>query len=170
MKINQHVNVWSSYNTKIFKISAGFLSKLKLYNSLNSALGRACLYDNFCACQLYLKMPSGNQNIDFFDNLYGAILCDSHYGVGGLARGVSVLNFAISRRFISFVAFCFKPEARIQIRCLDVTNSCSSPCGVRNCVSSSRRLPSCPKYFFFCQNTCVWVFFLHRCEHAHSTG
>ena len=94
MKINQNVKFWSSYNTKIFKISPGFSSKLEPYNSLNLALCRACLYEHFCASQLYLKKPRENQNIDLFDHLYEAILCDSHYVFSALARGVSVLNFA----------------------------------------------------------------------------
>ena len=96
MKINQDVKFWTSYNTNIFKISPGFSSKLEPYNSLNLALCRACLYDNFCASQLYLKKQSGNQYIHLFDHLYEATLCDSHYVVHALARGVSVPDFALS--------------------------------------------------------------------------
>ena len=96
MKINQHVKLLISYNTKIFKISPGFSSKFKPHNSLNLALCRACLYEHFCARQLYLKKPSENQNIDLFDHLYEAILCDSCYVFPALARGVSVPDFALS--------------------------------------------------------------------------
>ena len=96
MKINQHVKFWTSYNTKIFKISTGFSSKLEPYNSLNLALCRACFYEHFCASQLYLKKPRGNQHIDLFDHLYEAILCDSCYVFPALARGVSVPDFALS--------------------------------------------------------------------------
>ena len=98
MKINQHVKLGTSYNTKIFKISPGFSLKMKPYNSLNLALCRARLYEHFCARQLYLKKPSENQNIDLFDHLYEAILCDSCYVFPALARGASVLNFALSKR------------------------------------------------------------------------
>ena len=96
MKINQNDGFWESYGTKIFKISRGFSSQLKPYNSVNLAIGRACLYEHFCACQLYFKKPSENQNMDHLNNLYGAILCDSYYVFRGLARGVSVLNFVLS--------------------------------------------------------------------------
>ena len=64
MKINQHDCFWTSYNTKILKTSRGFSSKLKPYNSVNLAIGRACLYEHVCACQLYFKKPSEDQNID----------------------------------------------------------------------------------------------------------
>ena len=121
MKINQTVKLWIFYNTNIFKISAGFSSKLKPYNSLNLALCRACLYDNFFACQLYFEKPSGNENIDLFEYIYEAILCVSHYVFIGLARGVSVFNFALSRRFVFLVDFCYKTPARIKLRRLDVT-------------------------------------------------
>ena len=87
MKINQNDSCWTSYNTKIFKISRGFSSKLKPYNSVNLAIGRACLYEHFCSCQLYLKKPSEDQKIDHLDHLYVAILCDSYYVFRGLARG-----------------------------------------------------------------------------------
>ena len=96
MKINQNVKFLTSYNTKIFKISPGFSSNLKPHNSLNLALCRACLYEHFCASQLYLKKPGENQHIDLFDHLYEAILCDSCYVFTALARGVSVLDFALS--------------------------------------------------------------------------
>ena len=96
MKINQNYCFWTSYNTKIFKTSRGFSLKLKPYNSVNLAFGRACLYEHFCSCQLYLKKPSEDQNIDHLDHIYGAILCDSYYVFRGLARGVSVVNFALS--------------------------------------------------------------------------
>ena len=97
MKINQHASCWASYNTKIFKISRGFSSTLKPYNSVNVAIGRACLHERVCACQLHLKKPSENQHIDHLDHFYGAILCDSYYVFRGLARGVSVVNFALSK-------------------------------------------------------------------------
>ena len=96
MKINQNAKFGSSYNTRIFKISPGFSSKLEPHNSLNLALCRACLYEHFCASQLYLKKPRENQNIDLFDHLYEAILCDSCYVFPALARGVSVPDFALS--------------------------------------------------------------------------
>ena len=96
MKINQNVSFLTSYKIQIFKISPGFSSKLKPYNSPNLALGRACLYEHFCACQLYFKKASENQNIDLLDAHYGAILCDSHYVFHGLARGVLVLKFDLS--------------------------------------------------------------------------
>ena len=96
MKINQNVKFLTSYNTKIFKISPGFSSKLKPHNSLSLALCRACLYEHFCASQLYLKKPRENQNIDLFDHLYEAILCDSCYVFPALARGVSVPDFALA--------------------------------------------------------------------------
>jgi hypothetical protein len=64
MKINQNDSCWTCYNTKIFKTSRGFSSKLKPYNSVNLAIGRACFYEQFCSCQLYLKKPSENQNVD----------------------------------------------------------------------------------------------------------
>ena len=98
MKINQHVKFWTSYNTKIFKISPGFSSKLKPYNSINLAIGRACLHGHFCACQLCFKKPSEDQNIDHLDHLHEAILCDSYYVFRGFARGVSVVNFVFPRR------------------------------------------------------------------------
>ena len=87
MKINQHDSFWASYNTKIFKTIRGFSSKLKPYNSVNLAIGRACLYEHFCSCQLYVKKPSEDQNVDHLDHLYVAILCDSYYVFRGLARG-----------------------------------------------------------------------------------
>ena len=96
MKINQNVKFWTSYNIKILTIRPGFSLKLKLSNLLNLVLGRACVYDNFCASQLYFKKPSENQNTDLFDHLYETILCDSHYVFHALARGVSVLDFALS--------------------------------------------------------------------------
>ena len=96
MKIDQNDSFWASYNTKISKTSRGFSSKLKPYNSVNVAIGRACLHEHFCACQLYIKKPSEDQNIDHLDHIYGAILCDSYYVFRGLARGVSVVNFAFS--------------------------------------------------------------------------
>ena len=96
MKINQNDSFWASYNTKILKTSRGFSSKLKPYNSVNLAIGRACFYEHFCSCQLYFKKPSENQNIYHLDHIYGAIVCDSYYVFRGLARGVSVANFAFS--------------------------------------------------------------------------
>ena len=96
MKINQNVKFGASYNTKIFKISAVFSLKMKPYNSVNLALCRARLYEHFSARQLYLKKPRGNQNIDLFDHLYEAILCDSCYVFPALARGVSVPDFALA--------------------------------------------------------------------------
>ena len=96
MKINQHVKLLTSYNTKIFKISTGFSSKLESHNSLNLVLCRACFYEHFCASQLYFKKPRENQNIDLFDHLYEAILCDSCYVFRALARGVSVPDFVFS--------------------------------------------------------------------------
>ena len=95
-KINQNVKLLTSYNTKIFKISPGFSSKLKPHNSLNLALCRACLYDHFFACQLYFKTPGENQHIDLFDHFYEAILCYSHYVFIALARGVSMPDFGFS--------------------------------------------------------------------------
>ena len=95
MKINQNDSFWTSYNTKIFTTSRGSSSKLKPYNSVNLAIGRACLYEYVYACQLYFKKPSEDQNIDHLDHIYGAILCDSYYVFRGLARGVSVVNFAL---------------------------------------------------------------------------
>ena len=96
MKINQNVKFLTSYNTKIVKISPGFSSKLEPHNSLNLALCRACLYEHFCASQLYLKKPRENQNIDLLDHLYEAILCDSYDAFRASARGVSVPDFALS--------------------------------------------------------------------------
>ena len=96
MKINQNDSVFTLYNTTIFKISRGFSSKLKPYNSVNLAIGRAWLYEHVCACQLYFKKPSENQNIYHLDNIYGAIVCDSYYVFRGLARGASVFNFVVS--------------------------------------------------------------------------
>ena len=96
MKINQNVKFWTSYNTKIFKISPGFSSKLKPRNSLYFAVCRACVYEHFCASQLYLKKSCENQHIDIFDHLYEAILCDSCYVFPALARGVSVPDFALA--------------------------------------------------------------------------
>ena len=129
MKINQNVKFLTSYNTKIFKISTGFSSKLKSHNSFNLALCRACLYEHFCASQLYLKKPRENQNIDLFDHLYEAILCDSHYVFPALARGVSVLNFAFLRRFVFFLDLWFKTPARIKIRRLHVSFLALVPVG-----------------------------------------
>ena len=121
MKITQHVKFLTSYKAKIFKISSGVSSKLEPHNSLNLALCRACLYEHFCASQLYLKKPRENQNIDLFDHLYEAILCDSCYVFPAFARGVSALNVAFLRRFVFFLDFCFKTPARIKIRRLHVT-------------------------------------------------
>ena len=95
MKIDKNNSFWTSYHTKILKTSRGFSSKLKPYNSVNVAIGRACLHEHFCACQLYIKKPSEDQNIDHLDHLHEAILCDSYYVFRGLARGVSVVNFAL---------------------------------------------------------------------------
>ena len=122
MNNKQHVKFLISYNTKIFKISSGFSSKLKPHNSLNLALCRACLYDHFFACQLYLKKPSENQHIDLFDDL-------SHYVFLSLARGVSVLNFAFLRRFVFFVDFCCKTPAGIKIRRLHASFLALVPVG-----------------------------------------
>ena len=69
---------------------------MKPYNSVNLAIGRACLYEHVCACQLYLKKLGEDQHIDHLDHLYGDILYDSYYVFRGLARGVSVVNFALS--------------------------------------------------------------------------
>ena len=96
MKINKNNSFWTSYNTTIFKTSRGFSSKFKPYNSVNLAIGRACLYEHFCACQLYIKKPSENLNTNHLNHIYGAILCDSYYVFSGLARGVSVFNFVLS--------------------------------------------------------------------------
>ena len=98
MKINQKVKFGTSYNTKIFKISAGFPLIMKTYHSPSSALCRARPYEHSSARQLYLKKPRDNKNIDRFDHLYEAILCDSCCVFPGLARGASVLNFALSKR------------------------------------------------------------------------
>ena len=87
MKIDKNNSFWTSYHTKILKTSRGSSSKLKPYNSVNVAIGRACLHEHFCACQLYIKKPSEDQNIDHLDHIYGAILCDSYYVFRGLARG-----------------------------------------------------------------------------------
>ena len=57
---------------------------------------KVCLYEHFCACQLYIKKPSENPNTDHLNHLYGAILCDSYYVFRGFARGVSVFNFVVS--------------------------------------------------------------------------
>ena len=97
MKINENDSFCASYNTKIFKTSRGFSSKLKPYNSVNVAIGRACLHEHFCACQLCIKKPSEDQNIDHLDHLYETILCDSYYVFRGLARGASVFNMQIPR-------------------------------------------------------------------------
>ena len=129
MKINQNVKFLTSYNTKIFKISPGFSSKLEPHNSVNLALCRGCLYEHFCASQLYLKKPRENQNIDLFDHLYEAILCDSCYVFPALARGVSALNFAFLRRFVFFLDFWFKTTARIKLRRLHVTFLALVPVG-----------------------------------------
>ena len=66
--------------------------------------GRA-FFDDFQAYQLYLKKHSENQNIDFLDHLQDAILCDSHYVFLGLARGLSALNLAYSKRFVFLLDF-----------------------------------------------------------------
>ena len=129
MKINQHVKCLTSYNTNIFKISIGFSSKFEPYNSVNLALCLACLYEHFCASQLYLQKPRVNQHIDFFDHLYEAILCDSHYVFTGLARGLSVLNFAHSKRFVFLLDFCFETPARIKIIRLEVVFGVLVPAG-----------------------------------------
>ena len=50
----------------------------------------------FALVNFTLKQPRENQNIDLLDHLYEAILCDSHYVFPALARGVSVLDFALS--------------------------------------------------------------------------
>ena len=50
----------------------------------------------FAHVNFTLKKPSEDQHIDHVDHLYVAILCDSYYVVRGLARGVSVVNFALS--------------------------------------------------------------------------
>ena len=115
MKINQHVKFWSSYNAKMFKISTGFSWKLEIYNSLNLALCRACLYEHFCASQLYLKKPRENQNIDLFDHLYEAILCDSCYVFPALARPFYVPSFALLESLAHFVNFCFKTPVGIKL-------------------------------------------------------
>ena len=129
MKINQHVKLLTSYNTKIFKISQGFSLKLKPYNSFNLGLGRAGVHEHFSACQLYLKKPSENQNNDLFDHLYEAISCDSHYVFPGLARCVSVLKFAFSIRFVFLDEFCYKTPAGIKIPRLDVSFLVRVPVG-----------------------------------------
>ena len=107
MKINQNDCFCTSYNTKIFKISRGFSLKLKPYNSVNLAFGRACLYEHFCPCQLYLKKPSEDQHIYHLDHLSVAILCDSYYVFRGLARGVSVVNFVLSEATSKWSKMCF---------------------------------------------------------------
>ena len=129
MEIVWNANFWTSYNTKLFKISSGFSSKLKPNDSLNLACGRACLFDNFQAYQLYLKKLSENQHIDLLDHLQDAILCDSHYVFHGLARGVSVLNFAYSKRFVFLFDFCFETQARIKIISLEVVFGALVPAG-----------------------------------------
>ena len=58
MKINQNVKFWTSYNTKLFKISLGFSSKLDHYNSINLALCQACLYEHFALFNCTLKSPA----------------------------------------------------------------------------------------------------------------
>ena len=96
MKIDTNNSFWTSYHTNILKTSRGFSSELKPYNSVNLAIGRACLYEHFCACQLHHKKPSDNLNIDHLHHLYETILCDSYSVFRGLARGASVFNFVIS--------------------------------------------------------------------------
>ena len=134
-----NLNFWTSYNTKIFKIIIGFRSKLKPYDSFNLVRGRACLYGHVVACQLYLKKPSGNNNIDLLDHLYGAILCDSDCGFIALASSRPVLNFACSRRFVLHVDFCYKTIASIKFIRLEVSFCVLGPCGERNRVSASWR-------------------------------
>ena len=112
MKIDQNDSFWASYNTKISKTSRGFSSKLKPYNSVNVAIGRACLHEHFCACQLCIKKPSEDQNIDHLDHLYETILCDSYYVFRGLARGVSVVNFALSEATSKWSKLVFSPASQ----------------------------------------------------------
>ena len=49
----------------------------------------------FAHVNFILKKPGENENIDHLDHLYGAILYGSYYVFHGLARGVSVVNFAL---------------------------------------------------------------------------
>ena len=116
-------------NCWIFKISPGFSLKLKPHDSLNLASGRACLFDNFQAYQLYFKKPSGNQNIDLLVHLQNTILSDAHYVFIGLARGLSVLNLAYSKRFVFLFDFWLKMEARINIISLEVVFGVLVPAG-----------------------------------------
>ena len=50
----------------------------------------------FALVNFTLKKQSENLNTDHLNHLYGTILCDSYYVFRGLARGVSVVNFALS--------------------------------------------------------------------------
>ena len=76
-----------------------------------------------------LKQRCDNQNIDLFDHLYEAILCDSHYVFNGLARGLAVFNFAYSKRFVFLLDFWFKTLARIKIISLEVVFGALVPAG-----------------------------------------
>ena len=50
----------------------------------------------FALLNFTLKSPAGIKLLPFFDHLYEAILCDSHYVFPALARGVSVPDFALA--------------------------------------------------------------------------
>ena len=149
MKINQNYCFWTSYNTKIFKTSRGFSLKLKPYNSVNLAFGRACLYEHFCSCQLYLKKPSEDQNIDHLDHLYVAILCDSYYVFRGLARGklMSQLLSPNSCHFLDdlpSVRTWFRSRTRVQSAAVRASNSSYSS---TMCAKCSRWM--CDSYYVF---------------------
>ena len=120
MKIAGILNCWTSCNTNIFKISAGFSSKLNPHDSLNLDCGRACIFDDFQPYQLYIKKQSDNKHIDLLDHVQDAILCDSHYVFIALARGLSVANLAYSKRFVFLFDFWFETTAGIKIIRLDV--------------------------------------------------
>ena len=55
---------------------------------------------------------------------------DSHYVLIGLARDLSVLNFAYSKRFVFLLDFCFKTTAGIKLMNLEVVFGVLASSGV----------------------------------------
>ena len=76
-----------------------------------------------------ILLVAGRAFLMIFRLLQDAILCDSHHVFIGLARGLSVLNLAYSKRFVFLFDFCFKTPARIKMIRLEVVFGALVPAG-----------------------------------------
>ena len=143
-----NLNCLTSYNTNIFKISQGFASTLKAYDSLNLARGRACFYVNFTAFQLYYKSQAGI-NICTFWTTFEEWFCVIRIMFSLVWRA------AFRCSIFSFLeALCLAHWLLLKNQSGDAQSlswrhfTRSSPCGERALVSASMRLPSRSDWLF----------------------